>query len=139
MNRLEIYAIILAVWGLTVIAAELHGRYEEHKAASEKQLAANAEKITDYGKTLEGRNAADRAAQDQWTAFMAQVAKGIDNVNAKFAGLPSVVVDPRGCAVLTPDAGMRWNAVELVPAGPANDAAGHAAQGVPAPAVPPPR
>jgi len=139
VNRLEIYGIILAIWALTVIAAELHGRYEEHKVAAEKQLAANAVKMTDYGKTIEGRAAADDAARERMTAFMDQVSKGLTNVQAKFASLPSVVVDPRGCSVLTPDAGMRWNAVELVPPGSANNATGRAPQTVPAPAVPPAR
>lgn len=125
-TRFEIYAIVLAVIALTMMGAYYKGRGDERDDAQQKQLAANATKMTDYQATLDKRNEADDQARGKALAFVDDISKRMDTVNAKLSKLPAVVVDARGCSTLTDAAGVRWNNVELVPTGQALDPPGDA-------------
>jgi hypothetical protein len=138
INKLEIYGIVLIVLALGFVGAYFKGRLDEKAAITQKQLADNAQKMTAYEGTLESRANADDAARQKALAFIAQVDQGLANVKSQFSKLPSVVVDARGCERLSPISGMRWNAVELLPAGPVANTAGSTPEAVPAAPVSPP-
>ncbi len=128
IQKLEIYAIAIgAALLLTLLSATgayFKGRFDEKAAITQKQLADNAQKMTGYQDTLEKRAAADDTARDKALAFVADIDKRMDGINAKFAKLPNVVVDARGCERLTDTARLRWNSIELLPAGPTDQPAG---------------
>jgi len=138
INKLEVYAIALVVLALAFVGAYWKGRLDEKTVITQKQLADNAADMTRYQTTLAGRADADEAARAKTTQFIAAIDQGLVNVQAKFSKLPNVVVDARGCPALTPAAGLHWNSVELLPAGPAANAADHVTNAVPAGPVPPP-
>jgi hypothetical protein len=117
--RLEIYAVALAVALLFSVGTYFKGRVDERDATQQKQLAANAKQMTDYQVTQQLRDAADDKSRSAALAFVDDISKRMDTVNAKFSKLPSVVVDAHGCEHLTDAARSLWNAVEMVPAGPA--------------------
>ncbi|HXH91212.1 MAG TPA: hypothetical protein VNN25_06500 [Thermoanaerobaculia bacterium] len=121
IQRLEIYAIAIGAGLLLLVLGTtggyFKGRLDEKAAITQKQLADDAKKMTDYQGTLEKRAAADDTARDKALAFVADIDKRMDGINAKFAKLPNVVVDARGCERLTDAARLRWNSVELLPTG----------------------
>lgn len=119
MNKLEIYGIVLAVLILAGASAYFKGRSDERDAFQQKALAANATKMAGYESTQMQRATADDAARDKALKFVDDISKRMDGVNAKFSKLPNIVVDARGCEHLTDAARVRWNAIELVPTGPA--------------------
>lgn len=132
ISKLEIYAIVLAVLALGFVGAYFKGRLDEKAAITTKQLADNAIVLQKAADAAGARAIADDAARQKAVDFIATVDQGISNVNAKFSKLPTVVVDARGCERLTPNAGMRWNAVELLPSGPTADTTGSAPESMPA-------
>jgi len=136
--RLEIYGIVAAVLLMAIAGAYFKGRLDEKAAITEKTLADNSKAMQAAETAAEARASADDQARQKAVAFMNQVDEGLANVRTKFSNLPAVVVDARGCERLTPDAGLRWNAAELLSEGPAVDAAGHAPPAVPASPVPAP-
>ncbi|MDB6085197.1 MAG: hypothetical protein JWN43_3078 [Gammaproteobacteria bacterium] len=136
ISKLEIYGIVLAILALGFVGAYFKGRLDEKAAITTKQLADNASDMTKYQTTLAGRADADEAARKKTADFIVSIDQGLANVQAKFSKLPNVVVDARGCPALTPAAGLHWNAVELLPAGPAEQPAGSAPNPVPTAAVP---
>jgi len=58
----------------------------------------------------------DSLARQATDAYMARVNEGLTDVASKFAKLPSVVVDTRGCTDIAPAWDMRWNATADLPA-----------------------
>lgn len=137
-TRLEIWGIGLLILALALGGAYFKGRHDEYHTVVNEQLAANEKALTAAAAAATARAAADDTARQKATDFIASVDQGISHVNAQFASLPPVVVDARGCPQLTPAAGMRWNAIELLPAGPTPDATGSAPATVPASPVPAP-
>lgn len=139
-QRLEAYAIaLLAALVLTIGAffvGEFKGKYEQQATSAQQQQAANLKSIDTYAGTLKDRADADAKAADKTNQLIAAVDEGIANAQKKFAGLPTVVMDAHGCARLTDTARMRFNAVELLPAGPADEPAGNAPGAVSAGPVP---
>lgn len=132
ISKLEIYGIVLAVLLLGFVGAYWKGRLDEKAAITTKQLADNAAALQKAADAGAERATADDTARQKAVDFIATVDQGIASVNAKFAKLPTVVVDARGCERLSPNAGMRWNAVELLPTGSTANPAGNAPAGVPA-------
>jgi len=132
ISKLEIYGIVLAVLIFALVGAYFKGRHDEQTAITQKTLADNAAVMKSAADAAIARAAADDASRQKTADLMEAVEKGIANVQAKFSSLPSVVVDARGCERLTPDAGMRWNSVELLPPGPALSAPGSAPAALPA-------
>lgn len=139
ISKLEIYGIVFAVLMLGFVGAYFKGRLDEKAAITTKQLADNASALQKAADAAAARTTADDAARQKAVDFIATVDQGITNVNAKFAKVPTVVVDARGCERLTPASSMRWNAIELLPAGPVANPAGSAPSSVPAASVPAPR
>lgn len=137
INKFEIYGIVLAILLLGFVGAYFKGRLDEKTAITTRQLADNAQALQKAADGAAARAIADDTARQKAVDFIATVDQGITNVNAKFAKVPTVVVDARGCERLTPASSMRWNAVELLPAGPTPDTTGGAPASVPAAAVPP--
>lgn len=109
MNRLEIYAIILAVFGLSLTAAYFKGRFDMQKAITTKQLADNAAALQKANDELTKRAEADDKARKLTEDFIDRVTSGLGAVNAKFAKLPNVVMDAHGCADLNDNFRLRWN------------------------------
>jgi hypothetical protein len=138
MSKLELYGIVLAIVLLSIGGAYFKGRLDEHRSITTQQLAANASDMTKYQTALETRAAADDASRQKAADFIASVDQGIARVNAKFANVPTVVVDAHGCPALTDNARLRWNSVELLPAGPVANTAASASAAVPASPVPTP-
>lgn len=138
ISKLEIYGIALAVLLLAFVGAYFKGRHDEQTAITQKTLADNAKILQDAAVAAAARAEADDAARKKTVDLMAAVDQGLANVRQKFSSLPSVVVDARGCERLTPDSGMRWNAVELLPTGPPVEPAGNAPATVPAGPLPSP-
>jgi len=137
INKLEIYGIALVVAILCACAAYIKGRFDEKAAIVRKTNADNTVAMQRWVETAQQRSQADDLARQRTQDFINTVTQGIDHVNAKFARLPTVVVDARGCERLTTAARMRWNAVELLSAGQADAPAGSAApDAVPAGSVP---
>jgi hypothetical protein len=140
MEKLEIYGIALIASLLLTVGAffvgEYKGMYDEKSAAAEKLEAANERAISTYADTLKSRSDADAQAANTTRDYIAAVEQGLANVQTRFAKLPMVVVDAHGCPSLTAAARLRWNAVELLPAGPAELTTGNATGALPAAAVP---
>ncbi len=140
LQKLEIYAIAISAGLLLLVLGTaggyLKGRLDEKSALVERQLADNAKAMQDAATAAQTRAAADDQARQKALEFAAQIDVRIADVNTRFSKLPSVVVDSRGCERLTPNAGMRWNATELLPTGPAANPAGGAPGPVSASAVP---
>lgn len=140
LAKLEIYAIAigagLLLLALGTLGGYFKGRLDEKVAITQKQLADNAQAMQRYEVVSQNRADADDAARQRTIAFIVAVDQGLANVNAKFSKLPSVVLDARGCERLTPASALRWNATELLPSGPAPNAAGSAPEAVSAAAVP---
>lgn len=132
ISKLEIYGIVLVVLALGFVGAYFKGRHDEQTAISQKTLADNSRAMQQAADAAITRATADDAARQKAADFIATVDQGLANVKAKFSNLPSVVVDARGCERLTPSAGMRWNAAELLSSGSTLDAAGSAPTAVPA-------
>jgi hypothetical protein len=137
ISRPEIYGIGLVILLLGFVGAYFKGRLDE-KAAIVRQINAdNTVAMQKWVNTAEQRSQADDLARQRTQILLDTIDRGITNVNTKFAKLPTVVVDARGCERLTPNARLRWNAVELLSSGPADPPAGGAAPDtVPAGGVP---
>ena len=137
ISRLEIYAIVLVVLALGFVGAYFKGRLDEKAAITQKTNADNTLAMQRWVDVAQQRTQADDLARSQTLALIDTVNLGMEDVNTKFAKVPTVVVDARGCERLTASARLRWNAVELLSAGPADEPAGSAAPGaVPAGDVP---
>lgn len=124
--RLEIYAGVLVLMAVCCVGSYFKGRGDESDANHKTVLANNARAMTDYQAAALLRDQADEASRGRALAFVDDVSKRMDSVNAKLSKLPPIVVDARGCDRLTDAAGVRWNNVELVPAGQALDPPGDA-------------
>jgi hypothetical protein len=129
-TKLELYGIALLVLAMALGGAYFKGRLDAERAIAQKQLADNAEALQRYAKREDDRAAADDLARQKTVAFMGAVEQGITNANAQFSKL--VAVDNHGCERLTDDARLRWNAIELLPAGSAHESAGKPIDPVPA-------
>lgn len=122
MQKLEIYGIAIAAALLLTVGAffvgEFKGKYEQQAAAAVKLEAANSKAIDTYAGTLKDRADADAQSIARSQALIAAYDQGLNNVHDKLAKLqPTVVKGTDGCPALTSTAVMRWNAVELLPAG----------------------
>jgi hypothetical protein len=138
MTKLEIYGIALLVLVLALGGSYFKGRHDEFRATATEQLAANAKALEAAATAQAARADADDKARRKANDFIDQIDQGIASVKAKFAQLPSVVVDAHGCPQLTDAARLRWDAIELLPAGPTADAAGNPSAALPAGQVPAP-
>lgn len=136
-SRLEIYGIALVILVIAIGGAYFKGRLDAERSIAQKQLADNSQAMQRYANVEQSREQADDLARQKTLAFMGAVEQGIANVNSKFSSL--AMVDSRGCERLTGDARLRWNAVELLPAGPTEQPAGSAPGAVPVGAMPPAR
>ena len=136
ITKAEIYGIVVVVLLLGFAAAYFKGYSNGKEAVVQKTLDDNARKMGEYQQVADGRATADDLSRQKALAFVSDIDKRMDSVNAKFAKLPNVVVDARGCERLTDAAGVRWNNVELVPAGSPVDAPGDAVGPVQSPVVP---
>lgn len=138
MSRLEIYGIALLVLALALAGSYAKGRLDEKSEITQKQLADNAQAMQRYQDVAKDRADDDDKARQRMLAFIATIDQGLDNVSAKFSKLPSVVVDARGCERITPAAALRWNAVELLPAGSTDQPTRKPPDPLPASQMPPP-
>jgi non-canonical (house-cleaning) NTP pyrophosphatase len=138
VTRLEVYGAVFLLLVLAIGAAYFKGCRDTERRISNEQAVANVKALEDSTRAAEARAIADDSARAKADQFRAEVEEGIENVRAKFARVPTVVVDDRGCQRLTDAARLRWNAVELLPAGSTLSAAGESAAAVPAEPVPSP-
>jgi hypothetical protein len=143
MGKLEAYGIAIAAFVIISVAAffmgDFYGTLKERDAAQTKLTQANEAALRNYGDVLQTRSADDSQAHARTVDLLAAINEGIDGVQKKFAGLPNVVMDARGCPSLTDTARLRWNAVELLPTGPIDEPAGSTAGAVSTGAVSPSR
>lgn len=145
MQKLEIYAIALAAALILTVGAffvgEFKGKYEEQASAAQKLEAANSKAIDTYATTLKDRADADSQSIARSQALIAAYDQGLQNVHATLAKLqPTVVKGADGCPAFTGTAKLRWDAIELLPAGPTDAPAGAVPpSGLPTGPVPAPR
>src|SRR5436305_59292 len=109
LTKLEVYGIVAALIVAAVLASYFKGRSDEHRTITTEQLAANAKALQDAATAATARAAADDTARQKAADLISTVDQGIANVNAKFAKVPAVVVDSRGCSQLGDAVRMRWN------------------------------
>lgn len=120
--KLEAYGIALVVMILCCVGAYFKGRLDVERSITTQQQAANARALQSAADAATARAGADDQARQRAADFIKTVDQGLEAVRAKFANLPTVVVDGRGCPQLTDAARDRWNAVELIPSQEAADA-----------------
>jgi len=111
MNRLEIYGVLLVLFGAILVAGYFKGRNDEKTALVTQQLADNAKALQEAADAARARAAADDAARTEAEAFTERMKQGLTDVNARFSKLPNVVMDARGCPDLNDNFRLRWNAV----------------------------
>lgn len=119
ITKLEIYGAILAIVLLGDLGFYFLGRYQEDKANRADQALADQKatrEILDRAITLRGLD--DKGA-DATDLLIAGINQRLTDVNSKFAKLPNVVVDARGCPQLGDNFGLRWNAAADLSAGSA--------------------
>lgn len=139
ITKLEIYCVV----GLMIVFGNA-GFYALGRWHGEKQVyleqakadQAETRKILD--RAIDIRNSDDQG-RSITNEFIHRVTQGLSDVNTKFAKLPNVVVDSRGCSDFSPAFSLRYNAVSDLLSGHAIDPAGDIAHGVPADGLPPSR
>ena len=136
MTRLEIYLVALVIIILGDAAFYVLGRWQESQHVAAKQNAADVQELHSILSDAIVLRDKDSLARQATDAYMARVNKGLTDVASKFAKLPSVVVDTRGCADIAPAWGMRWNATADLPAGSAVSGGGDDPAGLHAASVP---
>lgn len=143
MGKLEAYGIAIAAFIIISVAAffmgDFYGTLKERDSTQIKLAQANEAAVKNYGDVLQTRSQDDAQAHARTVDLIAAINEGIDSVHTKFASLPNVVVDARGCPSLTDTARLRWNAVELLPSGPIDTSPGQPSGAVSAVPVSPAR
>jgi hypothetical protein len=130
--KLEGYALAIAAACLCTVAAYFYGRFEERSTIATEEHAADEKALQGLLDAANARAADDARAHAASEAFIARVQSGLGEVNAKFSSIPNVVVDARGCGVLSDGFRLRWAADNAAGAGPALIGASDAHEPVPA-------
>ncbi len=138
MTKLEIYGVLLLVLGLALGGSYAKGRYDEAGSIHKSELAADAQALDKANAALQARAAADDAARGRTLDFLNAVNGGLQRVQDQFGKLPQVVVDAHGCADLSGNFGLRWNAAAWSLPGAPRPGAGDAHAGLPADPLPAP-
>jgi hypothetical protein len=110
LSALERYALFALIIALSLGGAYFKGRHDKAAEDTKTQLAADAAELQMANAAMLAREAADDAARARAETFMANVDRGLAHVQDQFGKLPQVVVDARGCADLSGNFGLRWNA-----------------------------
>lgn len=129
---LERYALFAVIVALALAGAYFKGMHDKGAELAKEQLAANADALGKANAALIARADTDEKARLAGQQFIDSVNAGLAHAQATFGKM--VVVDPRGCAALAPDFGLRWNAVASLP-GTLGQGAGDAHEAVPGDAV----
>lgn len=132
LTKLEMYAIVAVLLIAVIVGAYFKGRNDEKDTFASKQLIANAKVLQDSLDSAHARMEEDDKARQTTEEFIARTRQGLSDVNTKFAKLPNVVVDTRGCSQLGDNFRMRWAAAAGVSAGPTLDTSGVPSAVVPA-------
>jgi hypothetical protein len=124
MNKLEIYAILALMLVATGGGLYFKGRHDEKVILTEKALADSAKVLSDANDALRARTEADNAARGVANNFMATVQSNMMEVNTRFAHVPQVIINDKGCPDIAPSFRLRWNAdTYAVEAGPGTNSA----------------
>ena len=114
MLRLEVYAIVFVLLLAGMGAAYYKGGADKERSIHEKEAAQMVDALRDGAIAAASRAEADDIARTRAQEFIERAEKGLTEINRRFANVPQVVVDSKGCSTLSDGFRMRWNAVETV-------------------------
>jgi len=138
-TKLEIYLIGLLIVILGDVGFYVLGRWQESQHIQAKQNAADVTELHSILVEATQMRDNDERARQATDAYISRINEGLTDVASKFAKLPSVVVDSRGCADVSPNWSLRFNATADLPAGSALNGSGVDPAGLQPAPVPPTR
>lgn len=134
--KLELYAVILLLIAGAFGSAYWLGRHDQLKEIHLEQLQVDNAAMRKAADAAIARADVDDKARAAGQTYIDIVTVGLGHAQQTFGKLSQVVADARGCSVLSPNFGLRWNSVADLP-GALGPRSGQPDAAVPANAVPP--
>lgn len=112
--KLELYAVALVVILIAMGGAYFKGGSDRERKIHTEEAAQLTTALQTAAVAAQARAASDDAARLKADALLKTLDDNLLDLDKRFAHVPQVVVDTRGCATVAPAFRVRWNSLEAL-------------------------